>query len=145
MVESTVRQHIGACFSSLEQRVLGVLFEASQRLASNGSAEAQDKPLLQVVLCYRTRLFAQHSSVESGGSNAGQIFTTECMWTSKRKGCTVALVIRRVRMRSGYLCQYLMPLRCVNCSSNSMACFPSPSEGIMGVSCRCIRAAARWY
>ena len=48
VVESTVRQHIGACFSSLEQKVLGVLSDASQRLASNSSADAQDKPLLQV-------------------------------------------------------------------------------------------------
>ncbi len=55
VVESTVRQHIGACFSALEQRVLSTLREASQRLSSNPAAapassqdaSTQDKPLLQ--------------------------------------------------------------------------------------------------
>ena len=56
VVESTVRQHIGACFSALEQRVLSTLSEASQRLSSSSAAapaprqdaSTQDKPLLQV-------------------------------------------------------------------------------------------------
>ena len=55
VVESTVRQHIGACFSALEQRVLSTLHEASQRLSSSPAASpapsqdtsTQDKPLLQ--------------------------------------------------------------------------------------------------
>ena len=55
VVESTVRQHIGACFSALEQRVLSTLSEASQRLSSSPAASpapsqdtsTQDKPLLQ--------------------------------------------------------------------------------------------------
>ena len=51
VVESTVRQHIGACFSALEQRVLSTLSEATQKMGSGpnaASAPAQDKPLLQV-------------------------------------------------------------------------------------------------
>lgn len=55
VVESTVRQHIGACFSALERRVLSTLSEASQRLSSGPAAapapsqdaSTQDKPLLQ--------------------------------------------------------------------------------------------------
>ncbi len=55
VVESTVRQHIGACFSALEQRVLSTLSEASQKLSSSPAASftpsqdasTQDKPLLQ--------------------------------------------------------------------------------------------------
>lgn len=48
VVESTVRQHIGACFTALEQKVLSQLSEASERLASNSQATTEDKPLLQV-------------------------------------------------------------------------------------------------
>ena len=48
MVESTVRQHIGACFSALEHKVLSQLSEACEQLASMSNASTQDKPLLQV-------------------------------------------------------------------------------------------------
>ena len=48
MVESTVRQHIGACFSALEHKVLSQLSEACQQLAVLSNASTQDKPLLQV-------------------------------------------------------------------------------------------------
>lgn len=48
VVESTVRQHIGACFSALEHKVLSQLAEACQQLASVSNASTRDKPLLQV-------------------------------------------------------------------------------------------------
>ena len=48
VVESTVRQHVGACFSALEKKVLDQLKDTSERLTSNSTASTQDKPLLQV-------------------------------------------------------------------------------------------------
>lgn len=50
VVESTVRQHIGACFSALEQRVLATLSDASHQLATGAApgGSPTDKLLQQV-------------------------------------------------------------------------------------------------
>ena len=48
VVESTVRQHIGACFSALEQRVLTTLTDASHQLGATPNTPPADKLILQV-------------------------------------------------------------------------------------------------
>ena len=64
VLESTVRQHIGACFSALEQRVLATLSEASRQLAT-GTHNPTDKLISQVwhlccpVCCLVTHLVLQ--------------------------------------------------------------------------------------
>ena len=50
VVESTVRQHIGTCFSALERRVLATLSDASHQLATGtvSTTRSTDKLILQV-------------------------------------------------------------------------------------------------
>ncbi|KAL3158433.1 hypothetical protein ABBQ38_010667 [Trebouxia sp. C0009 RCD-2024] len=68
VVESTVRQHIGACFLALEQRVLATLSDASHQLAT-GAAPGGSPPdkLLQQAFSSSSSLIMQGSaSILSG-------------------------------------------------------------------------------
>ena len=59
VLESTVRQHIGACFAALEQRVLATLGEASHQLAT-GNNNPTDKLISQVQnLSYHLAILSQ--------------------------------------------------------------------------------------